>query len=76
MCGIAGAWGSTDGKILSRMMALLGHRGPDAEGVYVSPYRAGMLGHRRLSIMDPEGGHQQITPLPHPFQHVVVDAGI
>lgn len=34
------------------------HRGPDEEGVHVEPGL--MLGHRRLSIIDLEGGHQPL----------------
>ena len=39
-------------------MRRLSHRGPDAEGIHVG--RGGVLGHRRLSIMDPAGGDQPI----------------
>ncbi|MBW1668226.1 MAG: asparagine synthase B [Deltaproteobacteria bacterium] len=60
MCGIAGIWGSMDETTVKRMMGLLSHRGPDAEGIYVSPGDEGVLGHRRLSIMDPERGNQPI----------------
>ncbi len=41
-------------------MSLVRHRGPDAEGMFVSQNGSGILGHRRLSIMDPEGGNQPI----------------
>jgi len=41
-------------------MKLMTHRGPDAEGMFVCPDGNGVLGHRRLSIMDPEGGNQPI----------------
>lgn len=40
------------------MMRRLVHRGPDASGMFENP--SGVLGHRRLSIMDPEGGDQPI----------------
>jgi asparagine synthase (glutamine-hydrolysing) len=60
MCGITGMWGGVDEQIVQRMMDLLAHRGPDAEGLFVSPHGAGALGHRRLSIMDPLGGDQPI----------------
>src|SRR6185295_10204392 len=39
-----------DAAIMSRMTALLAHRGPDGEGVYVNG--AIGLGHRRLAIID------------------------
>ncbi|MFO0726322.1 MAG: asparagine synthase (glutamine-hydrolyzing) [Myxococcota bacterium] len=63
MCGIAGylhpdprpsprAW-------LERMAARLAHRGPDGEGFHQEPHLG--LAHRRLSIIDLEGGHQPMT---------------
>lgn len=60
MCGIAGMWGRIDESKVREMNALLVHRGPDAEGVFLESSGAGILGHRRLSIMDPEGGDQPI----------------
>lgn len=60
MCGIAGIWGQMDQTSVQTMMEALIHRGPDAEGVFVSETGAGILGHRRLSIMDPKGGNQPI----------------
>ena len=59
MCGIAGIWGVDEASAVQEMMNRLAHRGPDAEGMYRDPDR-GVLGHRRLSIMDPEGGDQPI----------------
>jgi len=60
MCGIAGVWGGVDVSLVEAMMELVKHRGPDAEGMFVSPEGPGVLGHRRLSIMDPQGGDQPI----------------
>jgi asparagine synthase (glutamine-hydrolysing) len=60
MCGIAGLWGANDPAPVRRMLDVLSHRGPDDSGIYQSPGGAGVLGHRRLSIMDPQGGHQPI----------------
>jgi asparagine synthase (glutamine-hydrolysing) len=60
MCGIAGVWGSTNVSLVKKMMSLVKHRGPDAQGMFVSQDGPGVLGHRRLSIMDPEGGNQPI----------------
>jgi len=60
MCGIAGIWGDTDISLVKKMMSLVSHRGPDAEGMFVTQNGSGVLGHRRLSIMDPEGGDQPI----------------
>ncbi|MDQ4129785.1 MAG: asparagine synthase B [Actinomycetota bacterium] len=42
------------------MMDRLSHRGPDDAGTFSSPDGSGVLGFRRLSIMDPTGGHQPI----------------
>ncbi|MGH9303578.1 MAG: asparagine synthase (glutamine-hydrolyzing) [Acidimicrobiales bacterium] len=59
MCGIAGFLGSPDGALLSSMCANIEHRGPDDEG-YLE--RAGVsLGHRRLSVIDIEHGHQPFS---------------
>lgn len=41
------------------MNGILAHRGPDDEGLYFAPGAA--LGHRRLSIIDIDGGHQPMT---------------
>ncbi len=64
MCGIAG-WVSWE-KDLTRerptveaMGRSLAHRGPDADGLWLSP-RAG-LAHRRLVVVDPEGGGQPMV---------------
>lgn len=61
MCGIAGIWNHKSGRPVDRqrLMAitrLLAHRGPDGEGYYYGPGPG--LGHRRLSIIDLEGGSQ------------------
>ncbi len=75
MCGITGAvWthaaAALEAATLQRMTDVLGHRGPDDEGVYRSdlalPSASGSvpgvaLGHRRLSIIDVAGGHQPMT---------------
>ncbi len=62
MCGIAGIYrfdsAPVDPDLLSRMTAVLAHRGPDGDGVHVDG-PAG-LGHRRLSIIDLAGGAQPI----------------
>jgi len=58
MCGIAGIWGTPDRELVERAMECLQHRGPDGAGVHVQ--RRGVLGHRRLAIMDPEGGDQPL----------------
>ena len=60
MCGIAGYISNRplDKKILSDMVEILHHRGPDSSGYYrKSPYNAGM---RRLCINDLETGDQPL----------------
>jgi len=62
MCGLAGAFQQEDGKrIVSAMTDRLAHRGPDAGGIaeLVTPRAAAVLGHRRLSIIDPTAGADQ-----------------
>jgi len=59
VCGIAGEVGfgaPPDAAAVHRMADALRHRGPDAEGFYTDGPVA--LGHRRLSILDLEGGVQ------------------
>lgn len=62
MCGICGIFDRSGNPIapdgLNRMITTLEHRGPDGEGCYVD--REIGLGHRRLSIIDVEGGAQPI----------------
>jgi len=58
MCGIAGLWGTIDSETVTAMMELMRHRGPDDKGVSIC--KSGVIGHRRLSIMDLGGGHQPI----------------
>jgi asparagine synthase (glutamine-hydrolysing) len=62
MCGICGVIGIESKErgeaIVRRMMASLFHRGPDEEGVLISPPVA--LGMRRLSIIDLPGGSQPV----------------
>lgn len=63
MCGIAGIYDRTgqpiDRELLERMTSWLYHRGPDGQGFFVD--RAIGLGHRRLSIIDVEGGGQPVS---------------
>ncbi len=58
MCGITAIWNDDDPALIQEIMASLIHRGPDGQGI-ASQQRT-TLGHRRLSIMDPEGGRQPI----------------
>ncbi len=55
MCGVAGTYQQSDGKVVvNTMIDCLGHRGPDACGVLeiVDPTTDVCLAHRRLSIID------------------------
>jgi asparagine synthase (glutamine-hydrolysing) len=59
MCGIFGIVSSKiDRHQLETSTNTLGHRGPDDSGFFVGEGIG--LGHRRLSIIDLEGGHQPI----------------
>lgn len=62
MCGICGIYNfngrPVDGELLRRMNNTMVHRGPDNEGYHLDD-RIG-LGHRRLSIIDLNTGHQPI----------------
>ena len=63
MCGICGFVGQGTVADLKRMTEVMVHRGPDAEGVWSDESRGIYLGHRRLSIIDIEGGSQPMwTP--------------
>ena len=61
MCGITGFVSAKHDldeakRTLKAMADLIAHRGPDGEGYYLDEQAA--LGHRRLSIIDLEGGSQ------------------
>ncbi len=61
MCGYIGFVGKTSNEsehVLSNMLALIAHRGPDSQEMYLGDGVA--LGFRRLSIIDLEGGNQPI----------------
>lgn len=62
MCGIAGKISFVEKNIspqeVETMNDAIKHRGPDDEGVYISPDAKVGLGHRRLSIID-------LSPLGH-----------
>ncbi|MFK7843121.1 MAG: XrtA/PEP-CTERM system amidotransferase [Sphingorhabdus sp.] len=66
MCGIAGIFHletakPVDPDRLRKMTDSLTHRGPDGSGIWTAPGVG--LGHRRLSIIDLEGGAQpMLTP--------------
>ena len=58
MCGIAGFWGAGDQAIVTAMTDALAHRGPDGYGYHVDEGNRIFLGHRRLAIIDINGGAQ------------------
>ena len=64
MCGYVGEL-SLQPKVnrarLYRMNNILIHRGPDESGIVVSPDRRWGLAHRRLSVIDIEGGKQPMA---------------
>jgi asparagine synthase (glutamine-hydrolysing) len=62
MCGIVGLFNidsSPDALLIKKMCRVMTHRGPDGEGYYLDGPLA--LGHRRLSIIDLEGGTQPMS---------------
>ncbi|MGW2650365.1 asparagine synthase (glutamine-hydrolyzing) [Streptomyces sp. NPDC001393] len=67
MCGITG-WASfhhdarTQAAVIEAMTATLTPRGPDAGGVWLGERAA--IGHRRLAVLDLEGGVQPMTDRP------------
>ncbi len=46
-------------NVLSNMMEKIARRGPDEDGIYCNKHA--MLGHKRLIVVDPEGGKQPMT---------------
>lgn len=58
MCGIAGFVGPSNPRALKAMADRLAHRGPDGEGLLVDAPDNVHLAHRRLAVLDPEGGYQ------------------
>jgi asparagine synthase (glutamine-hydrolysing) len=62
MCGIVGFTGPYDERVLPRATELMHHRGPDDTGYYFARLAgtaaAVGMGHKRLSIIDLDGGHQ------------------
>lgn len=64
MCGIAG-WVDfkrhldDEDELIGRMTDTMRQRGPDGGGVWLDRHAA--LGHRRLAVIDIDGGHQPMT---------------
>ena len=65
MCGIAGAFHRAlrgdVGPLVTALTDRLSHRGPDGSGLHFTRGRSVALGHRRLSIVDVEGGAQPMA---------------
>ena len=68
MCGIAGGIVRPRSQMtkatLERMLHAIEHRGPDGHGTAEYQAASGhrvLLGHRRLAIIDPVGGHQPMV---------------
>ena len=65
MCGISGLvvppGEPVPQDVLRRMNNTLHLRGPDDEGYYVDQAGGAGLGHRRLSVIDLQGGHQPLS---------------
>ncbi len=70
MCGIAGIWGESAPAVVQEMLTKQAHRGPDGRGTF-SQQKQGILGHVRLSIMDPTYGQQ---PIPNEDNSCVIVA--
>ncbi|MBS0189848.1 MAG: asparagine synthase (glutamine-hydrolyzing) [Phycisphaerales bacterium] len=62
MCGICGIHFHQPNKDglhdLKKMMAAIAHRGPDGDGSWSDPTGRTWFGHRRLSVIDVDGGRQ------------------
>lgn len=78
MCGIAG-WIDFEQDLIERagimenMTATLKLRGPDSGGIYTT--RHVLLGHRRLAVVDPEGGGQPMKKTVDGREYVLVYNG-
>ncbi len=78
MCGIVGFVNykkniSTNKNVLTQMTNELSKRGPDEDGYYLKEHVA--LGHKRLIVIDPEGGKQPMIKKYSFGEYVIVYNG-
>ena len=62
MCGVLGYFSETKHvtyEDAARSLESIRHRGPDGRGIVFSNDKSAVIGHARLSMVDPEGGHEQ-----------------
>lgn len=74
ICGFTGA-GASDMPILKAMCDAMAHRGPDGEGCYLDPEGGIALGHRRLSLIDLDGGGQPMIRADEALSSRVASSG-
>lgn len=78
MCGIAGWINFSENlkantKSIRRMVETLEKRGPDSEGIYESENV--LFGHRRLIVVDPDGGKQPMIKIVNGNKYILVYNG-
>ncbi len=80
MCGIVGFVNlkrniktANDKEILEDMMQTIARRGPDEDGLYQDKHAA--MGHKRLIVIDPEGGKQPMSFCYHESTYTIVYNG-
>ena len=61
MCGLIFSSDPRGHEPAINALRTLEHRGPDDQGIYRDPRSGATLGHRRLSIIDPDGGAQPLV---------------
>lgn len=64
---------ANEGVIIKHMADAMAGRGPDASGICL--FRHAAFGHRRLSVIDPEGGSQPMTKRFGPREYTIVYNG-
>jgi len=78
MCGIAGFVDfkndlSNKAYIIEDMTKTISHRGPDEEGFYIC--QNALLGHKRLTVVDPAGGKQPMEKKLGDKKYVIIYNG-